>query len=461
MRRLAWVLSCSALVGCGTEVFGPARIARPYVNVTSVDANLTNVLAASITATLVRADSARVSYHIVGATGDSVTPAIDANDTLQLPVYGLLAGQAYAFRVIAYGAGGTTTSDSVTLTTGALPLDLPSFTTTGTSSANGYVVFSSGKYGLVIDYTGRVVWYHAFEPSGPGLNFIAQSNGRYAAQPPAPGATPVWHEIAPSGELTRTFGCTRGLAPRFHDLIRETDDSYWIICDDVRTVDLSGIGGNAAAKVTAAEIQQIGANGILQFSWSAFDYLDITDLDPASRGGAVVNWTHANAIALNDDGTLVVSFRNLNEIIAINTSTGSIDWRLGGMRDDYGLAACCGTLFSRQHGVRFTADGNVVLLDNSGTPGDSRVRRYSLDVAQRQAQSRGAFSATPPVVAGVGGSVQELPSGNILAAFGDGARVEEINANGDVVWRIDGNPGYVFRAQRIASLYAPGVGTSR
>jgi hypothetical protein len=29
------------------------------------------------------------------------------------------------------------------------------------------------------------------------------------------------------------------------------------------------------------------------------------------------------------------------------------------------------------------------------------------------------------------------------------------------VWRIDGHAGYVFRAQRIRSLYAPGVDTPR
>jgi len=29
------------------------------------------------------------------------------------------------------------------------------------------------------------------------------------------------------------------------------------------------------------------------------------------------------------------------------------------------------------------------------------------------------------------------------------------------MWTIDGNAGYVFRAQRIRSLYAPGVGSAR
>jgi hypothetical protein len=44
-----------------------------------------------------------------------------------------------------------------------------------------------------------------------------------------------------------------------------------------------------------------------------------------------------------------------------------------------------------------------------------------------------------------------------LVSFGSGARVEEYDSSGLVVWRILGNAGYVFRAQRIESLYAPTV----
>jgi hypothetical protein len=65
------------------------------------------------------------------------------------------------------------------------------------------------------------------------------------------------------------------------------------------------------------------------------------------------------------------------------------------------------------------------------------------------------------VSAQLGGSVQELPGGRTLVSFGTAGRVEEYDAAGNVVWRIEGNPGYVFRAQRISSLYAPGVGLPR
>ena len=41
--------------------------------------------------------------------------------------------------------------------------------------------------------------------------------------------------------------------------------------------------------------------------------------------------------------------------------------------------------------------------------------------------------------------------------YGTAGRVEEYDASGRRVWQIEENPGYVFRAQRVSSLYAPGV----
>jgi hypothetical protein len=129
-------------------------------------------------------------------------------------------------------------------------------------------------YGVVIDNTGRVVWYHRF-PNGPGLSFMAEPNGRYVARPstPDPADLEPWVEIDPLGNTTRTLGCAFGLQPRPHDLISDRDGGYWLLCDEVRTMDLTAVGGVAEARarrcsisVSAATFSSPGARSIISRS---------------------------------------------------------------------------------------------------------------------------------------------------------------------------------------------------
>src|SRR6266576_424263 len=92
----------------------------------------------------------------------------------------------------------------------------------------------------------------------------------------------------------------------------------------------------------------------------------------------------------------------------------------------------------------------------------SMARRHCLRASTARARPRLVPSyGTPGVITLIGGSMQSLPDGRTLVSFGTAGRVEEYDSAGRVVWHIDGNAGYVFRAQRIQSLYAPGVGTAR
>jgi hypothetical protein len=84
-----------------------------------------------------------------------------------------------------------------------------------------------------------------------------------------------------------------------------------------------------------------------------------------------------------------------------------------------------------------------------------------MDEAARTARLAHSYSSIPGVVTQIGGSVQNLSAGRTLVSFGTAGRVEEYDAAGRVMWAIAGNAGYVFRAQRIRSLYAPGVGSAR
>ena len=453
-------------MGCGSEppvgVGGPLP---PAITSAAVTANTHNVLSALVSARVVRADSAVVRFHVADAApgSETVTPPIPVvGETVTIPLLGLLPDQRYVVQPVAYGEGGNVVGEALDFTTGALPVDLPRYTASGADPLPGYVVFGAGRYAIAIDNTGRVVWYRYF-PNGLGLNFMAQPTGRYVLRPPTPEASDIepWVELDALGNVSRTMTCASGLQPRPHDIVLEADGSYRLLCDETRTMDLTNVGGVAGARVTGTVVQHISATGDVLFQWSPFDHFDITDLDPADRTGANVNWTHGNALDIDTDGNLLLSFRSLGEITKVDARTGAVIWRLGGRRNQFAFIDTPMPAFSRQHSVRACAPGTVLLLDNVGDPQESRAERYVLDEALRTARLVHSYGSAPRVVTEIGGSVQTLADGRTLVSFGTAGRVEEYDATGRLTWRIEGNPGYVFRAQRIRSLYAPGTGTTR
>src|SRR5690606_32427822 len=144
-----------------------------------------------------------------------VTPAFPVvGDTVRVPVLGLTPEPDYRMTAIAYGACGQIAPDAAgPFRTEELPADLPRFSAGGSDPSPGFVAFAAGDYAVIIDNTGRVVWYHRFG-LGPGLNFQPQPNGRFVARPPSADPEHHWIEIDPSGRITRTFGCLGGQPAR-------------------------------------------------------------------------------------------------------------------------------------------------------------------------------------------------------------------------------------------------------
>src|SRR5687768_1551689 len=193
---VAAIAFLGACRGDASDAIGPDL---PVVVESSVAANPLNAISAVVSVRVRDADSVAIRFSIAGATGaDSLTPAVrTVNDSAAVPVLGLVPSSAYVMRAVAYGSSGTSTGSPLTFATDTLPSDLPGYTTAGSDPSPGYVVFAAGAYAVVIDNTGRVVWYRRF-PNGPGLNFMAQPNGRYVALPPADPATiSRWVELDP------------------------------------------------------------------------------------------------------------------------------------------------------------------------------------------------------------------------------------------------------------------------
>jgi hypothetical protein len=151
----------------------------PTIVAAAVSANPHNVISALAAVRATGADSVALRYRLdLSGSAVATTPAVTlANDTATVPVLGLLPERRYELRVVAWGAGSVTTGETImTFTTGALPTDLPQYVAAGSEALPGFVVFSAGQYGLVIDNTGRVVWYRHF-PASTGLFFSAESYG--------------------------------------------------------------------------------------------------------------------------------------------------------------------------------------------------------------------------------------------------------------------------------------------
>ena len=166
---------------CGSD--NPAvEPTPPGIESAAVAAGMHNVLHAVVTVSLHDADSVAVRYGLVGAPLDSMTPVSIAHDSQQLDVLGLLPGTAYHLQVIAYGNDLSASSDTLEFTTGNLPADLPAYQAGGTDPSPGFVAFAANTYGIVIDNTGRVVWYRQL-PGGMTLNFQPQPTGRYLTHP--------------------------------------------------------------------------------------------------------------------------------------------------------------------------------------------------------------------------------------------------------------------------------------
>jgi hypothetical protein len=458
----AYTIVCIATIGCGDNTNPPDSTAR--IDSAHAVAN-PNMEISALVLFQGAGDSMRVRYRIPAQDQDSLTPAFPATTAQEdtIPVLGLMPGTAYELRLVVYGGGSSSLdsliSDPLTFTTGQLPTDLPAYTASGITPLDGYLVFSATPFGIIIDGTGRVVWYKRFPGTGPSMNFMAQPTGTLVGRlnTEDPADDDPFIELNPAGFERRQLRCANNRPLRFHDLLLSGNGSYWIMCDETRTMDLSALGGDANAQVTGTTLQHVDAAGTLLFEWSPFDHFLITDAEPTVYQGIVgVNWTHGNSFDFDDDGNILIAFRSLNEITKINSQSGAVMWRMGGLRNQFTFQGAPDAGFSRQHNVRVVGTGRFIVLDNLGLGiNESRYERYSVDAQALTATLEQSYGSTPPVTTPIGGSVQALGSDRYLVSFGTQGRVELFDASGLKLWQIDGNPGYVFRAQRILSLYSP------
>ena len=453
LRCLGAALLALAATGCGDD--DPSGPPAPVFVGLDTEPVAENGLAVQAVVRASGYDSVRVRAVLAAGGATAVTTparAFEGDSIARVDVLGLRLETPY--RLVADLWDGTvleTAPDTAAFTTGARPAWIPAITAVGTDTIPGLVLLSLPDGAAVVDNVGELVWYRAF-PTNQLTSFSAHADGSYTLSATL-GTGGGILSLDRAGREVALLTCVNGRPTRFHDVLVGADGSRWMLCDEERVMDLSGLGGNAAAEVLGTVVQHVSPAGALLFEWNAFDHFAITDLPAADRMGPNVNFTHGNGVALDDDGHLLLSFRSLSEVTSVDTATGAVRWRLGGLANQFTIQNDPKGAFERQHGARPSGPAQVQMLDNGFAP-PSRLVRYLVNPATLTATMIWQFVDAPDTYTLVGGSTQYLSEGRALVSFGQDGRVVEVDAAGNRAWELQGLDGmYVFRAERIAGLY--------
>ena len=93
------------------------------------------------------------------------------------------------------------------------------------------------------------------------------------------------------------------------------------------------------------------------------------------------DYAHLNSIFIDPkDNNLILSFRNMNQVVKIHRVSGKILWRLGGKNSDFAMTA--EQKFLRQHDAHFQPDGKTMILFDNGDASErpfTRIVEFTLD----------------------------------------------------------------------------------
>jgi arylsulfate sulfotransferase len=179
-----------------------------------------------------------------------------------------------------------------------------------------------------------------------------------------------------------------------HDVILLNEDHYFVFCNYPRhPSNIPSFLNPAPLECVRAPVIQEIQNGKKIWQWDAGDfpefYANSFEDNKFYDTSKPADPIHMNSMALDPaDSNLILSFRNLNQIVKINRRSGKIIWRLGGRNSDFSLNA--EQIFSGQHDVTVTGPGpTLMLLDNGAIPSrkESRVLEIILDEKQKKVSS--------------------------------------------------------------------------
>lgn len=308
-----------------------------------------------------------------------------------------------------------------------LPQDIPHYTVSATSpNADEGDIFVApfywtksivGSYLLILNQQGQIIYYQSAADDLAAFDFKVQPNGllSYYDQ-----KNWTFFLMNSHYQVVDSYRAGNGYFADLHDFQILPNGDALLMAYDAETVDMSKVvpNGKQNATVTGLIIQELDPSKNVIFEWRSWDHFSFLD-STSNLTDQNIDLVHGNALAISNDGNLLLSSRNLSEITKINLQTGDVMWRLGGKANMFNFVN--GQTFAYQHDVRQLPNGDITVFDNQGTvqnPAPSFGIEYKIDETLKTATTVWDFSHTPPVFATFMGNTQRLSNGNTFLSWG-------------------------------------------
>ena len=307
---------------------------------------------------------------------------------------------------------------------------------------------------MILEPDGGLVWFKALPRGTSATNLQVQE---YAGKPVL-----TWWQGDISvhgfglGEDTIANGAYEdiahvragnGLRADLHEFQLTPAGTALITAYDPIYCNLSGVGGASYGAVTDALLQEIDVKtGLVMFQWTSVDHVALGEsyaLAVNSRVSRPFDFVHLNSIDLTQNGSLLVSGRNTWTVYDIDSSTGQIEWRLGGKHSSFAMGPGASTAW--QHDPRELPNGTISIFDNGASPkihSQSRGIVVSLDPQQHTATLLSEITRGPsPLLTESQGDMQALSNGDWFIGWGQIPDFSELSPAGRLLFDAHFPPG--------------------
>ncbi|HEY6960773.1 MAG TPA: arylsulfotransferase family protein [Gaiellaceae bacterium] len=290
----------------------------------------------------------------------------------------------------------------------------------------------------ILDDRGRVLWYHQVPKGLEATDFRMQMykgkpvltwwQGKIAVAGFGQGEYEVYDG---SYRQIATVKAGDGLEGDLHEFQLTPRGTAFISIYKEIPGDLSRVGGPKRSWINDSLVQEVDvATGKVVWQWDALDHVPLSESvmaneEPAQHASKrrAFDYFHVNSVGDGPNGTVLISARNTSAIYLVRRD-GSIVWRLGGKKSDFGPKKAVTFFF--QHDARYHADGTLTLFDNGGIPRKEPVSR-PLVLRLDQSAKRASIVRTYPtkIASPFEGNLELLPDGGAFVGWGGVRRVTE------------------------------------